>query len=176
MQTGHRQLQTGGEPLTRAGGRVGAVRCGACAATGVRVSRGQRRIHHTTGAVFPNMASPASPPPASQRSGPSGPAGSGTLRAHGFGGAVGSQHPFCVSGCLRGVCGRAVPSAGIARGEGFRPVVSGPINGLAKYTVLLWRPATQTRPRPHCPESRDSRRPAGPMARADAAPAGPVHG
>ena len=176
MQTGHRQLQTGGEPLTRAGGRAGAVRCGACAAAGVRVSRGQRRIHHTTGAVFPNMASPASPPPPSQRSGPSGPAGSGTLRAHGLGGAVGSQHPFCVSGCLRGVCGRAVPSAGMARGEGFRPVVSGPLNGLAKCTALLWRPVAQTRPRPHCPESWDSRSPAGPMARADAAPAGPVHG
>ena len=120
MQTGHRQLQTGGEPLTRAGGRVGAVRCGACAATGVRVSRGQRRIHHTTGAVFPNMASPASPPLPSQRSAPSGPASSGTPRAHGFGGAVGSQHPFCVSGCLRGVCGRAVPSAGMARGGGLQ--------------------------------------------------------
>ena len=71
MQTGHRQLQTGGEPLTRAGGHAGAVRCGACAAAGVGSAEGSAASTTPQGRSSPTwprrLARPTQPAQRPQR-------------------------------------------------------------------------------------------------------------
>jgi hypothetical protein len=105
------------------------------------------------GEIRPVFSDMASPPP-SQLSGPSGPAGSGRLGAHGGGRAVGSRHPRCVSACRRWVRGRAVPSRQPPGGGAPGRVTGGIIHvsvGLAKCTALQWCPVAQMRRGLHCP-------------------------